>query len=476
MVDDKNARASTRLESLSLKNYRGFESLDLTLHPNLTVIVATNGSGKTATLDAIASCWSYFVDAALGAVPMGRYRTSDTRRVLSVDGAMEALTPTTVRASGLVDGSEFDLTWNFHPSGRSKHSFGASGSAQGLLDAAATLREAVQSFAVGRRAVAPVLPVVAHYGTARLWPAPGVPQIELVVEDEEPAVSADLTSRLAGYDGCLAPAPRYRFFTEWFERFSREAQQEAATQRPSPHNPVPRLEAVKAAVDVLLRPTGWHSLEWDFALETVVASHPTYGRLPVTQLSDGIRNTLGLVADLAHRAARLNPQFGADAARLTPGVVLIDEVDLHLHPVWQQTVVGALREAFPLVQFIVTTHSPQVLSTVPAACIRVIEIAGHVARAWTPGAQTLGVESATVLAEVMGVDPIPDVEEARLLSDYRALIESGLSDAEDAGQLRARLELHFGASHHLILECDRLIRVERFKRSLPKDLVPGRRD
>ena len=69
---------------------------------------------------------------------------------------------------------------------------------------------------------------------------------------------------------------------------------------------------------------------------------------------------------------RLNPDLGINAVLKTPGIVLIDEVDMHLHPSWQQTVLYDLRKAFPLVQFIVTTHSPQVLTTVPPQSIRAL--------------------------------------------------------------------------------------------------------
>ena len=95
-------------------------------------------------------------------------------------------------------------------------------------------------------------------------------------------------------------------------------------------------------------PTGWRDLRWDFAESTIVASHPTYGRLSVGDLSDGIRNIVGLVGDMAHRAARLNPHLGDQAASLTPGVVLIDEIDMHLHTTWQQVILGSIQEPSPL--------------------------------------------------------------------------------------------------------------------------------
>ena len=85
----------------------------------------------------------------------------------------------------------------------------------------------------------------------------------------------------------------------------------------------------------------------------------------------------------------------------------------------------------------------------------------------TPRFQTRGVESADVLANIMDVDPIPHVEEAQWLSNYRALIQQHLFDTTEAKALRTRLEEHFGNEHPVIFECDRMIRLERFKQTLP---------
>jgi predicted ATP-binding protein involved in virulence len=87
--------------------------------------------------------------------------------------------------------------------------------------------------------------------------------------------------------------------------------------------------------------------------------------LPFSCLSDGFRNMVAMVADIAVRCATLNPQLAAEAALQTPGVVLVDEIDLHLHPKWQRRVVGDLLAAFPNIQFIATTHSPFVIQSLP---------------------------------------------------------------------------------------------------------------
>jgi predicted ATP-binding protein involved in virulence len=89
-------------------------------------------------------------------------------------------------------------------------------------------------------------------------------------------------------------------------------------------------------------------------------------------LSDGVRAMVSLTADLVWRCVKLNPNFGEHAAQKTQGIVLIDELDMHLLPSWQQTVIDAITKTFPNIQFIITTHSPQLLSTVPSDCIRII--------------------------------------------------------------------------------------------------------
>jgi predicted ATP-binding protein involved in virulence len=180
-------------------------------------------------------------------------------------------------------------------------------------------------------------------------------------------------------------------------------------------------------------------------------------------LSDGVRTMLALVADVARRCASLNPHLSDKAPQETPGILMIDEVDMHLHPRWQQQVLELLSSAFPALQIIVSTHSPHVLSTVEKSSIRVLHTGGPEAFIETPKIQTRGVESADVLASVMGVDPVPRVEEARKLSAYRAFIEDGRADVAEALALRRNLIAHFGESHPVIREADRLRRFQQFR-------------
>jgi hypothetical protein len=93
----------------------------------------------------------------------------------------------------------------------------------------------------------------------------------------------------------------------------------------------------------------------------LMVHHQGLGWRPFNQLSDGQIRIASIFCDLAMRCASLNSHLGEGSIALTPGLVTIDELDLHLHPKWQQQVVGDLRRVFPLIQFIATSHSPFLL-------------------------------------------------------------------------------------------------------------------
>ena len=130
---------------------------------------------------------------------------------------------------------------------------------------------------------------------------------------------------------------------------------------------------------------------------------------PFESLSDGYRVMVGMVADIARRMATLNPALEDRTVLETPGVVLIDEVDLHLHPLWQRQVVETLLALFPQVQFIVTTHAPMVISSVHRNQVRQLScdtVTGQ-ARAVTPSYETYGQSASDTLDTVQEADSLP---------------------------------------------------------------------
>jgi hypothetical protein len=115
-----------------------------------------------------------------------------------------------------------------------------------------------------------------------------------------------------------------------------------------------------------------------------------------SNLSDGQRIMLTLIGDLVRRIVMLNPHLGDRALLETPGVVLIDELDLHLHPKWQRRVIHDLKKTFPCLQFVATTHSPQLVGEALPEEIRILENGG----VFRPK-RSFGVDSSEILEEVM---------------------------------------------------------------------------
>lgn len=471
-----------KLDLLRLENFRCFAELDVPLHPQLTVLVAENGQGKSTLLDAMRIALWPFVssfDLARNAFndPGNAIAIDDVRLQRLANGDMARQLPSRVIMTGDF-GAGSVKTWIRYRDREAKATKTKDDGDTGFLRQWAG---AVQK-QIRDPALPPLdLPVFGYYGTGRLW---AQKRLTENLKGKDDTQETDFYVRTFAYLNCLDPASSYKHFKEWFVwafqslREQQIRQLEGRARDEELQAAEDRIRVVQQAIDSFLHPTtGWHRLEYSVSQDkSLVLSHDIYGTLDVDRLSDGIRSVLAMIGDIAYRCIKLNPHLGAEAARQTGGVILIDEVDMHLHPGWQQIILAQLQAAFPHVQFIVTTHSPQVLSSVDASCIRLLhqatdsETGRSLSVAESVRTQTRGVSSADLLARIMGVDPVPGVPEAQMLSDYQALIQQNLHETPVSQDLRARLEQHFGADHPVIRECDRLIRLQGFKQRLPRAL------
>ncbi|HDC4291007.1 TPA: AAA family ATPase [Enterobacter cloacae] len=170
----------------------------------------------------------------------------------------------------------------------------------------------------------------------------------------------------------------------------------------------------------------------------------------IFQASKGQLVYLALIADLARRLISLNPTLNNPLNG--QGIVLIDEVELHLHPEWQQNIIRNLTSTFPNLQFIITTHSPQVLSTVSKKNIRKLSENIHGEEIIAPPmAESYARSSSEVLSTVMHVEPIPKFPERKKLEKYRKIIEQGDFRSEEASNLLHELTLALGADHEELI-------------------------
>jgi predicted ATP-binding protein involved in virulence len=156
--------------------------------------------------------------------------------------------------------------------------------------------------------------------------------------------------------------------------------------------------------------------------------------LSLQMLSDGYRTMIAMVMDFARRLAQANPDMKNPLQ--AEAILLVDEIDLHLHPIWQQKVIPSLQRAFPNTQMVVSTHSPQVLSTVPSESILIVEPDG-VRRCDAP---TYGARSSDLVAEVLGLPSQrpPDNAISSKISELFRAIDAG--DVVVAKAVRLELE------------------------------------
>ena len=335
-----------KIHELRLKNFRKFEDSVFRFNADtgVTVLIGDNATGKTAILDALSIMMgSYLLGFKAGANRPIHKNEIRLKQVKS--GEINTLEPQWLEGISVeCTGSLSEITGG--PSGlitwaRQKTS----------EKAATTRKDAIVVSSVGSTARAKVeqgedvlLPVLSYYAVQRF-------RYDRFKNFPPPKMEAD--SRVNGYRNSLAPDTTHQIFLQWFSRLEL-----AAIQKRKEYGV---LESVRLAVQQCIPQC--HHFYFDIELQELMIEFEDGNFFSFSTLSEGYRNTLAMVADLAHRAARLNPQLGKDATAKTPGIVLIDEVDLHLHPKWQRRVIEDLRKTFPYIQFIVSTHSPFIIQS-----------------------------------------------------------------------------------------------------------------
>ena len=279
------------------------------------------------------------------------------------------------------------------------------------------------------------LPIVAYYDTDRA--VFDVPQRR--------SRSRKDFSRYAALDGALSARTNFRAFFNWFYEKEYEElrlQRDMGTHKQA----LTDLDAVRRAIEsmipgassprIALRPSR-------FVVSMRFGSGSTE-TLAIDQMSGGYRIMLALAADLARRMAQGNPHL--EDPLKSDAIVLIDEVELHLHPAWQQRVLSDLTRTFPNTQFVISTHSPQVLTTIrPEEIIELERDASGIVAKRVSG-PTYGAEAGDVLENVMGVRERPSQNKfVKLLDKYTEHVSNGTGESEEALDLRRQLE---SLSHH----------------------------
>lgn len=446
-----------KIKKILLHNFRCFSDFEIELQEDLTVIVAENGKGKTAVLDAIAVALGPYIACFEG----GRNHNLDDDDVRKVQDTAEGNKlrilrmknkfPIAIEVEGQLQGKA--ARWKRELRGTGKRT--TIQDAKVLTDYGKSLKKALNS----EKDENVILPVIAYYGTRRMWQ-----DSKLLSNTKKIKLERD-----CGYLDCLEPSSSYNTFGEWFKYAAMSMLEydryldEQGMKGVNPYREV--LTAVSNAIEVCVGSMGWKRLDYSVSQQSLVITNDKIGTLPLKALSDGVRSVISMAADIAYRMVRLNPDLGLTTAAKTPGIVLIDEVDMHLHPSWQQVVLADLRKAFPLVQFIVTTHSPQVLTSVSHEVIRVLRWEENLVDVYCP-AFSLGAESYQVLKDIQNVDSRPSyLPIVQALQRYLQLVSEDRWDSNEAIDLRKQLDAWAGDREPALVRADMDIRLQSHRRA-----------
>jgi predicted ATP-binding protein involved in virulence len=385
-----------RIDYLRLERFRCFADREFTFRPGFNLIVGENGAGKTSLLEGLAVAAASWLLGIRG-YDSRHINEDDVRRVSFQHGdtlKIEEQYPAIVYAKGEAMGTA--LEWSRSLEGK--------GGKTTQRDAKSIKGRAETAERLVRENGQVTIPLVSYYGAGRLW----VPARDMRGESERKEQLSD--SRLDGYLFSIDPRINFADLFRWLKA-ERYVSLETGKDRFG-------FAAVKAAMRACIERC--KSLDYSVTEKTLVVDIEGRGTLPFHLLSDGQRSMLALAADIAFKAAQLNPHLKDRVLSETPGIVLIDELDLHVHPRWQRHVVKDLRNTFPSLQFFASTHAAQIIGETPPEEIILLKLDGS----WERPSQSVGLSTNQVLRDIM-LAPAISVEMQAQFDEVFNLVERG---------------------------------------------------
>lgn len=405
-----------KLKKISITNYRCFGKVDIDFDEHTTLIVGKNGTGKTAILDAVAVAISTFL---LGIdVGVSRSISKDDARYEfhDLDGTVDPQHQFPVNIESIGDILDnYNVKWV-----RSLNSESGNTTVKEARELTNISKSVQNRIMTGDKSLN--LPLISYYGTGRLY-----------AQKKEKKNIKSLTEfkRQVGYVDCMAAESNEKLMLNWFQIQTLKSLQEQ--QRTGKVEKPLLLKTVESAIcKCFERISGSKNADIVFDLDThrlvlnFESGDGSLQKFAMDEMSDGYKNTLSMIGDIAYRMAVLNPMLGDKVLEETSGVVMIDEIDLHLHPQWQQTIISDLNTIFPKIQFIVSSHAPAVINSVAKEQIRILDNGGI----YMPAAQTYGRDANSILREVMKVSERPTDIKQRMNLFYSYMDENNYKEAD----------------------------------------------
>ena len=330
-----------RIQSLSLENFRlaGEQPLriDFSSEHNVTILLGDNGFGKTSVLDAI----SYTLSPYLSQFPFATSRNPSDFD-LHVDDQGKICPYLSISAEFMShDNQILKVT-------RTRK--GMEAAPKSNVEDLRKLGQTMKDNIVDHEDVS--LPVFAYYGTGR----------GQIKAPERKRGFQQSFERWDCYHNALLPSTDFKSFFAWYDLMEDEERRKREELRDFNFK-LPALQAVRQALtnfvgDSYSNPRiEIHPLRF---VMTELGEDGTHRDLRIEQLSDGYKIVIAMVADIASRMVEANPE--SQHPLESSGIILVDEIDLHLHPLWQLKIVSQLVKTFPNVQFVLTTHSPVIVA------------------------------------------------------------------------------------------------------------------
>lgn len=405
-----------KLKKIRIINYRCFKDANIDFDEHTTLIVGKNGAGKTAILDAVAVAVSTFLLGIDGGVGRSILKDDARYEFHDLDGTVDPQHQFPVSIESIGDCLDnHDVKWV-----RSLNSESGNTTVKEARELTNISKEAQKRIMTGDKSL--ILPLISYYGTGRLY-----------AQKKEKKNIKSLTEfkRQVGYVDCMAAESNEKLMLNWFQIQTLKSLQEQ--QRTGKVEKSLLLKTVEKAIcKCFERISGSKNASIIFDLDThrlvlnFESADGSLQKFAMDEMSDGYKNTLSMIGDIAYRMAVLNPMLGDKVLEETSGVIVIDEIDLHLHPQWQQTIISDLNTIFPKIQFIVSSHAPAVINSVAKEQIRILDN-GEI---YMPAAQTYGRDVNSILREVMKVSERPMDIKQRMNLFYSYMDENNYQEAD----------------------------------------------
>lgn len=350
-----------RINNINIKNFRGFADRSFDLDPKMNVVLGNNATGKTTLLHAVQIALGAYLQS-LSLLP--KDQPQQFRRGFKKDDHVKIYSETSKSFTPIKDNPSIEVNTEFTEelfnknnneiqSSLTKVRWTKNGNTISRKNNG-ELMDVVEKLDNGRRNAdatgrISILPLILTFGATRLQNNYNAAQ----------KTKARASREENAYKCALDEHVDFKSAFDWIYSFDKNVVKEKEFEGTDEafFNAIKKGIPTIKQIDINIKNNEFYA-----QIQTTKDSAPQW--LEYDMMSDGYQSVINIVAEIAYRCIMLNGFLGVDAVEKTPGIVMIDEVDLYLHPLWQRHVLEDFQKAFPNIQFIVTTHSPFIVQSV----------------------------------------------------------------------------------------------------------------